>query len=355
MSPKERESPVEESYKYQRYPSTISITFDPCISAPMSLCHFSYDTEKLQNTAIPRPTTKRQYSSPARYGVSPINLSDVVAKISTGPRSCTNPFRNGSFGSSIPEDDNPILNDILNENVPKEIKQNNRNENIELSIIQERMYKNPFSGEKQEEHLIFSFPTVNFNGNVEVSSQAKIFNDEYRQDSNSSMTSTEANISYKQMDSLSVEMFDGMDNSVQKPFRNRSLSETEAKATESLNKILEEKLAEQSKNPFECGLYKAASETYLEQFSLSRGRSGSQTWSFGRSPNRQMGSTSVTSIKSLSNSQNPVACDSLDVDLKRAISCDSVNSDSSVLLSDLEHHVTPAVTGMLCIGMQYDK
>lgn len=318
---------------------------------------FSNDFEQLKNTAIPRPSTKRQYSSPARYGVSPINLSDVVAKISNGPRSCTNPFLNGSFSSSIPEDDNPDLIDMINENDTKEIKQNNQNETIELSIIQEKVFKNPFTNGKKDENLIFSFPVVNLNGNVKNSSDIKLetkeCNYDFRQDSEVSMTSTEANISYKQMDSLSVDIFDSLDNSTQKQFRNRSLSETQANETD---KILDEKSAKQSKNPFECGLHKAASETYLEQLNLTigRNRSGSQTWSFGRSPNRQMGS-SITTIKSLSNSQNLTPSDSLDTDLKRAISCDSVNSDSSVLLSDLEHQSAPAVTGMLCVGLQYDK
>lgn len=38
--------------------------------------------------------------------------------------------------------------------------------------------------------------------------------------------------------------------------------------------------------------------------------------------------------------------------LKRAISCDSVCSDSSVLLGDLEE---PHVIGYLCLGLEYDR
>lgn len=38
--------------------------------------------------------------------------------------------------------------------------------------------------------------------------------------------------------------------------------------------------------------------------------------------------------------------------LKRAISCDSVCSDTSVGLGDLEE---PNVTGYLCIGLEYDR
>jgi len=38
--------------------------------------------------------------------------------------------------------------------------------------------------------------------------------------------------------------------------------------------------------------------------------------------------------------------------LKRAISCDSLSSDTSVVLENLEEH---NVTGFLCIGLEYDK
>lgn len=38
--------------------------------------------------------------------------------------------------------------------------------------------------------------------------------------------------------------------------------------------------------------------------------------------------------------------------LKRAVSCESVSSDSSVAAVDL---VEPNVTGYLCIGIEYDR
>lgn len=38
--------------------------------------------------------------------------------------------------------------------------------------------------------------------------------------------------------------------------------------------------------------------------------------------------------------------------LQRAISCESVNSDTSVGLADLEE---PHVTGYLCVGLDYDR
>jgi hypothetical protein len=38
--------------------------------------------------------------------------------------------------------------------------------------------------------------------------------------------------------------------------------------------------------------------------------------------------------------------------LKRAISCDSLSSDTSVVLENLEE---PNVTGYLCIGLEYEK
>lgn len=57
-----------------------------------------------------------------------------------------------------------------------------------------------------------------------------------------------------------------------------------------------------------------------------------------------------TSTSSGSNS-----CDTNSISsLKRATSSDSVSSESSVLLGDLEQ-IRPPITGALCIGLQYDK
>lgn len=117
-----------------------------------------------------------------------------------------------------------------------------------------------------------------------------------------------------------------------------------------------------STNPFAGGhLHKTLSETYLEQMvaqigSSNNGRSASQTWQFGRSLSRQGSNMSLP--KSLNSSQNSLASDGggscAEIDLKRAMSCDSVNSESSVVLADLEPTVQPC-TGMLCVGLQYDK
>lgn len=38
--------------------------------------------------------------------------------------------------------------------------------------------------------------------------------------------------------------------------------------------------------------------------------------------------------------------------IKRALSCDSVCSDTSVALGDLEE---PNITGYLCVGLEYDR
>lgn len=132
-------------------------------------------------------------------------------------------------------------------------------------------------------------------------------------------------------------------------FRNRSMSDTEA--TEFELKHLGRQLAIQQAetNPFSNTLQKTLSETYLEQYHWNRSRSGSQTWSFGRSLVRNGSNPSVNGKSNVS-----LNSDASDIDLKRAISCDSVNSDSSVVLADLEQ-TTPAITGMLCVGLQFDK
>lgn len=255
----------------------------------------------------------------------PINLSEAAAKITNGPRSCTNPFLNGSI--VIPEDEHPPP--------PASI----------YIVEQEKLTSNPFAPADSN--------YFQFNGN-----------DPFAKDSITNNLDTCAE------SFLDKNVFDHPDTSSEftTQFRNRSMSETEAveilttaeitassggrrSSNDSIN-------SSSSTNPFRTSggggnLQKTLSETTLEQYSVGRtnGRNGSNTWMFGRSLARQNSNMSLA--KSMG-SQSSFISDTGEVDLKRAMSCDSVSSESSVVLADLEVPV-PTVTGLLCVGLQYDK
>lgn len=287
-------------------------------------------------------------SSPAGI-ITPINLSDAVAKITNGQRSCTNPFLNGS--ASITEHDNSSETAAqVDQSVP---------------LWSETI----FTVEKEK-----SLYT-----NVAKAFQVKT-DDKTKVDSTEHLQSI-FNFDTKCLDSSLSNAFEN--NFVSGPptnFRNRSLSETEMLEPLDNNKsqiILSTN--NDSTNPFRNNLQKTLSETYLEQYSMNqRNRSASQTWTFGRSLSRQGSNTSLT------RSQFAIGKENSDANLIRAMSCESVSSESSVILGklccwssftrsselisnfsilfyiffinldDLEQP-TPAVTGMLCIGLQYDK
>lgn len=279
----------------------------------------------IQISAIPRPVTKRQHSSPANCGVARINLSETVAKITNGPRSCTNPFLNGSL--SITEDDNS------NEMFDKIENENKSNQNF---IASEKKQKNPFSRRPNDERPFFSFP---INGNMTPNNS---YEDEDPVDTvdtliklNEMNSGTEAVNNAQQL-----QQFDN----------NHSLADIGSNnATQSLPPQVERENI--VRNPFSSGnLHKTVSETSLEQYSLQEIQGNSMKMdSFSRTLSRQ--SIPVVCSES-TNSMNPN-----EIDLRRAMSCDSVNSESSVLMADLEHqsNPTPTVTGQLCFGLQYDK
>lgn len=186
------------------------------------------------------------------------------------------------------------------------------------------------------------------------------------------ITNNLENLAEKFFDSPYVDTFDNIETILKTQFRNRSRSETEIIETTDPRKYGQQMESAGnynrkssmvtmgdsvtgSTNPFSSNLHKTLSETYLEQMSSNNRnyRSASQTWQFGRALTRQGSNMSLT--RSLGSSQNSIVSDGCaDVDLKRAMSCDSVNSESSVILADLEPPVQP-VTGLLCVGLQYDK
>lgn len=299
------------------------------------------------NTIIPRPVAKRQMSSPAGT-ITPINLSDAVAKITNGQRSCTNPFLNGT--TSITEQDNPSENTFMGQ--------------IDQSIP---LWNEAIFTVEKEKSLYQD--STNIAKAFQVNSDAKT-----KTDGNDFLQSI-FNYDTKCIDSsLSNAFENNFITCGTTIFRNRSLSETEMLDPMDNNKsqiILATN--NDSTNPFRSNLHKTLSETYLEQYSMNqRNRSSSQTWTFGRSLSRQGSNSSLT------RSQFAIGKENSDANLIRAMSCDSVSSESSVILGNLVYFTvcllvsiqyfllifitledleqpTPAVTGMLCIGLQYDK
>lgn len=269
-----------------------------------------------KSTIIPRPQTKRQHSSPANCGIAHINLSDVVAKITNGPKSCTNPFLNGSL--SISEDTNSNEMSIqLNENQGKSTHVNQ---------------KNPFSRCHRHDGLsIFSFPS---NGNLDESNGIATSIDSYA-------------AKIDAIDTL-IHMSDQYEKNFKKIQENHKLTDVESNLKAGDSIVGSSKY--EAKNPFTIGnLHKTVSETYLEQYSLENIQTNSNNHSHNNTISRTLSRSSIPNL----NAQNSININ--ETELKRATSCDSVNSESSVLLSDLEQQNFPEVTGQICVGLQYDK
>lgn len=265
--------------------------------------------------------TKRQHSSPANCGIARINLSEAVAKISNGPRSCTNPFLNGSL--SIAEDNNS------NEMSGKIENETNSNRNF---IANEKKEENPFSRRRNDERTFFSFP---INGNMTNNCNED------------PVGTVDTLIKWNEMNSDTETV-----NNAQQFDKNHSVSDSfigPNNATQCMSPQLERENI--VRNPFTSGnLHKTISETSLEQYSLQGIQDNSMNMdSFCRTLSRQL----IPVV--CSESANSI--NSNDIDLRRAMSCDSVNSESSVLMADLEQqsNPTPTITGQLCVGLQYDK
>lgn len=255
-------------------------------------------------------------SSPAAT-ITPINLSDAVAKITNGHRSCTNPFLNGT--ASISEQ----------ESVSKTIACGQVDETV------------PFWSETiftvEKEKSLHECTT-------DVTRAFQVQTDEKAKPNGNEPPPTAFDFNRKCADSSLSNAFEnnfvsyGPTN-----FRNRSRSETEM--LEPLDNTQSEIIlptSNDSTNPFRNNLHKTLSETYLEQYLMNqRNRSASQTWTFGRSLSRQGSNSSLT------RSQFTIGKENSDANLIRAMSCESVNSESSVILGK-SHFSNPSVKQ--CLG-----
>lgn len=260
-----------------------------------------------------------------------INLSDAVAKIINGPKSCTNPFLNGSF--KIPES-----------------ATNTSEETTEMLSGKDRIspkskLKNPFSGRSNEKSQFFSFPdTVNsFNGNWQGNLEMDMSSEECALIQLDYVDKTD-----KYADSICADAFETLRNPQHKQFRFRSLSTVSSQNDKDLLNS-ENDLA---MNPFVGkSIHKTVSDTQLEHIIAASNVAVTTTPTL-----KSYGKIQTKCVDVDESIQKSISSDNSDfIDLKRAMSYDSVNSDSSVVLADLEQQQTPSVTGQLCIGLQYDK
>lgn len=340
-----------------------------------------------KSTVIPRPVTKRQFSSPASCGVAHINLSDVVAKINNcGPKSCTNPFRNGLLSHSADDNSNRIdFNETLNPYSGERY--------LYAQIIDEKsQMKNPFQRQQHEsssdDQPFFLFPsngnindtiisTSSYDSGEHIETTAMLI--ELNEDEEGEKEAEEEGIVEDSKDDdneandekvklLQIETKASDSSTISShtvnvthssPVHNRSLSDTGSTLPTTSNNLEQLKTI----NPFNAAaahhnLHKTVSDTYLEKYSMQKSPSSPQP-SLDRTSSRQSIDNNSVSSDPTNNPSTPSSVN--ESDMKRAMSCESmtsINSEASVLLADLEPPQTvdyPAVTGQLCVGLQYDK
>lgn len=177
-----------------------------------------------------------------------------------------------------------------------------------------------------------------------------------------------SNANEKYVDSSLSLTDESVANSYRKHIRNRSLSENEASEMQTFSEDFADQMSpiivapppSSSTNPFLNGkrLLKTPSETYLEQFSMMRNNNNNNSSVSSPASVKPSPLCKHPSLnKILQNSQplfeNSESNQSLS-SIKRALSSESISSESSVVMSSLERTVPP-VTGSLCIALQYDK
>lgn len=335
---------------------------------------FHFSNERTSSSAIPRPLTRRQHSTPTTSTSTPINLSTNLFNISKLPRLCTNPFLNGTIETSLttnaPNSAPPISEqkfDITQNPIRQSISQQQNTNNINNPFI-----FGPASAPPEHEHYNtnhhFSFSSRN-NSKEQYSISEETENDvENDEKSSTSKLLTEEDDVFVEKTTLTLinekEHQYSNDNSyffnllttlnrddyssskiITQQSRARSLSETEF-FTNQNRKIIDSENHTNS-NPFvKTKLHKTLSENYLEQYN-----NGIKLIKNGYK-NSMKSENSIKSLGSNCSIENGIVND--DNLVQRAVSCESMTSQSSILLSDLENPA-PITTGYLCIGLQYDK
>jgi hypothetical protein len=324
-------------------------------------------TAPLTLTAIPRPVPKRQVSAPGCTTIPLLNPPEAK----NGPQTCTNPFRNKTAAEV------EVLNEKKSTSNPFVAQENNQDDKIfdfEPSHIRSIMEEeDPLKQVEARITKLEAFRKLSETNEVLLDISQRLQNNhQHEKYVPSTSTSSSPNkvlkpATYhdKYSDSPKTEAADNVKapQGPKKMLRNRSHSETEASLTQHLVAALESEAQNlvdltdtrypsqadiTETNPFHSdivagntNLHKTVSETFLEQYNISRVESGRMYG--GKCLVRQGSQSSIESEISLPS--KPIT---------RAGSSESVSSQSSVVLSDLEQP-KPPVTGHLCIGLQYDR
>lgn len=356
---------------------------------------------------VPRPVPRKQLSAPAAPCSIPLlNPPESLQKFVKEIKESTNPFLNGLlnfesiksslFSSSVsaqqPEFkvenervsksacNNPFLEELEDKNVfdfnPTTIKSileesnddgydGDNDEEDPLKQLEERIIKLEASGKRKSlegdnSEVLLQQQNSLASSKREKSSEAlNHINKNYNSlDKDKHTSEINANVYEKFIDSsLTEPMLDVYSKNYRKHIRNRSFSENEASE---LNIFSEQEYVDQvsplsaqssvattSSNPFyPKRLHKTPSETYLEQYSLMKANASVNNSVTGKPILSKHPSLTKILGHSVENGDG--------VSIKRAPSCESVSSESSVVMGDLEQYSNP-VTGNLCIGLQYDK
>ncbi|CRL04780.1 CLUMA_CG017836, isoform A [Clunio marinus] len=347
------------------------------LSAPASTCHIPFinPPEKgFQNSVKNMQTTT---TNPFLNGL--INFESIKSNFfSTSVTTTTewkienerqtksafvskNPFITTSSESDYNNvfDFNPSTIKSIMEETPDEgyLGDNDENDDADpLKQLEERIQKIEASGKQRRKSSgsgtppRFSPKMLNKSGNGQKS------------DLNSAhLPEISPNVNEKFVDSSLNE--DCLIQSYRKHIRNRSLSENETGELsqhgdydDQLSPII---IAPPSTtNPFLNGkrLLKTPSETYLEQYSMMR---ANKSVNNNIAPIKTMQLCKHPSLNKIIQSsqqtllENSDSCQNMST-MKRALSSESISSESSVVMSTLERTIPP-VTGNLCIALQYDK
>lgn len=350
--------------------------------------------------AVPRPVARKQLSAPTSSSQIPlINPPESgIHKIVRDVQSTTNPFLNGLinfesiktnfFSTTAAEckieneratksafvSKNPFINSLSGDNNvfdfnPNTIKSileetpddgylgdNDENDEADpLKQLEARIQKIEASGKQRRKSESRSPPRFSPKV-VNKSTKSPI-----SENSSHPLTELTSGVNEKFVDSSFND--DNVAKSYRKHVRNRSLSENEAR---DMNIFPEEEdygeqtssleVASLSTNPFLNGkrLLKTPSETYLEQYSMMRANSMINSNVISNKSTQLCKHPSLSKILQSSPQlfENGDLMQSLTI--KRAVSTESISSESSVIFNKLER-TTPPVTGNLCIALQYDK
>lgn len=345
--------------------------------------------------SVPRPMARKQMSAPASTGQIPIinPPENGLQKIVKDVQLTTNPFLNGLinfesiksnfFSQTVTTEcnieneratksasisKNPFVNSFSGDyNVfdfnPTAIKSileetpddgylgdNDENDEVDpLKQVEERIQKLETTGKQRKKSESSNSPlrySPKFKSVNNPLPEIPAFSNELA-----------SNVTEKCVDSSSFD--ESVAKSYRKHTRNRSFSENEARELncypdhagygDQMSPLI---IASSSTNPFLNGkrLLKTPSETYLEQFSTIRTHNSANNKSAQICKHPSLSKILQTSPPLFEASDST---QSLTI-IKRAVSSESISSDSSVIFNKLER-TTPPITGNLCIALQYDK